>query len=184
MSTLKFTRPEHWARIEQHLADACGERFAFALTKTLHNGQDGPVLEVVDIILIDDAEIEPNHDGWYLSENTLDTVHNQARSAGRGLVEFHNHRAGPPGFSPIDERALAEMIPYAIDLLDGAPYGAAVWAQGAIRADWWRPGPGTALERKPFRTVTVLGEHLMVLNAQSATDERFTRQVPLLGPEA
>jgi hypothetical protein len=184
MSTLKFTRSEHWARIEQHLAGARGERFAFALTKSLYNDQDGPVLEVVDVILIDDAQIEPNHDGWYLSEDALDAVHNQARSAGRGLVEFHNHRAGPPGFSAIDERALAEMSLYAVDLLDGAPYGAAVWAQGAIRADWWRPGPGSALERRPFRTVTVLGEHLKVLNAQQATDERFTRQIPLLGPGA
>src|ERR1700722_11311502 len=105
MSTLKFTRPEDWTRIEQHLAGARGARFAFALTKTLHNGQGGPVLEVVDVIVIDDTEIEPNHDGWYLSENALDAVHNRARSAGRGLVEFHNHRAGPPGVSSIDERA-------------------------------------------------------------------------------
>ena len=76
------------------------------------------------------------------------------------------------------------MTPYAIDLLDGAPYGAAVWAQGAIHADWWRPGPDAALERRPFRTVTVLGEHLKVLNAQPTTDERFSRQIPLLGPDA
>jgi len=184
MSTLKFTRPEHWARIEQHLAGARGERFAFALTKTLHNGQDGPVLEVVDVILIDDAEIEANHDGWYLSEEALDAVHNQARSAGRGLVEFHNHRAGAPEFSAVDERALAEMSRYVVDLLDGAPYGAAVWAQGVMRADWWRPSRGAALERRPFRTVTVLGEHLKVLNAPPPIDERFTRQIPLLGPGA
>lgn len=183
MSTLKFTRPEHWARIEQHLAGACGERFAFALTTTLHNGEDGPVLEVVDVILIDDAETEPNHDGWYLSEAALDRVHNQARASGRGLAEFHNHRAGPPGFSGIDERALAEMSRYAVDLLDGSPYAAAVWAQGAIHADWWRPADA-GLERRPFRTVTVLGEHLRVLNAPPATGERFNRQIPLLGPEA
>lgn len=184
MSTLKFTRPGHWARIEHHLAGARGERFAFALTKTLHNGEDGPVLEVVDIILIDDVETEPNHDGWYLSEAALDRVHNRARATGRGLAEFHNHRAGPPGFSAMDETALAEMSRYAVDLLDGAPYAAAVWAQGAIRADWWRLGPDAGLERKPFRTVTVLGEHLRVLNAPAAADERFTRQIPLLGPEA
>jgi hypothetical protein len=184
MSTLKFTRPEHWADIEKHLAEARSERFAFALTKTLHDGEDGPVLEVIDIILIDDAEIEPNHDGYYLSEDALDRVHNQARVAGRGLVEFHNHRIGPPGFSVIDERALAEMSRYAVDLLDEAPYAAAVWAQGALHAEWWRPGPEAGLERQPFRTVTVLGEHLNVLNAPPATDERFTRQIPLLGPDA
>src|SRR6266702_853041 len=184
MSSLKFTRPEHWADIEKHLAAARGERFAFALTKTLHNGEDGPVLEVVDIILIEDADIEPTHDGYYLSDDALDRVHNQARATGRGLVEFHNHRIGPPGFSATDEHALAEMSRYAVDLLDGTPYAAAVWAQGAIRADWWRPGADARLERQPFRTVTVLGERLRVLNAPSATDERFTRQIPLLGPDA
>src|SRR4051812_47529530 len=103
MSTLKFTRPEHWSRIEKHLAEARGERFAFALTKTLYDGEDGPVLEVVDVILIDDAQIEQNQDGYYLSEEALDAVHNQAHAAARGLMEFHNHRAGPPGFSTIDE---------------------------------------------------------------------------------
>ena len=46
------------------------------------------------------------------------------------------------------------------------------------------PASDAALERRPFRTVTVLGEHLKVLNAQPATDERFTRQLPLLGPDA
>ena len=46
------------------------------------------------------------------------------------------------------------------------------------------PAPGSAFERRPFRTVTVLGEHLKVLNAQPVTDERFTRQIPLLGPGA
>jgi len=150
----------------------------------LHNGEDGPVLEVVDIILIEDADIEPTHDGYYLSDDALDRVHNQARATGRGLVEFHNHRIGPPGFSATDEHALAEMSRYAVDLLDGTPYAAAVWAQGAIRADWWRPGADARLERQPFRTVTVLGERLRVLNAPSATDERFTRQIPLLGPDA
>lgn len=184
MSTLKFTRAEHWALIEKHLAEARGERFAFALTKKLPDGEDGPVLEVVDVILIDDTQIEPNHDGYYLSEEALDAVHNQARAAGHGLVEFHNHRAGPPAFSAIDERALVEMSRYAVDFLDGIPYAAAVWAQGAIRADWWRPGPDGSLERRPFRTVTVLGEHLKVLNAPPATDERFNRQIPLLGPDA
>jgi hypothetical protein len=76
------------------------------------------------------------------------------------------------------------MSRYAVDLLDGAPSGAAVWAEGAIRAEWWRPDPDAGIERRPFRTVTVLGEHLRVLNAPPAADERFTRQIPLLGAEA
>ncbi|MFE7835952.1 HesA/MoeB/ThiF family protein [Streptomyces sp. NPDC057474] len=184
MSTLKFTRSEHWERIEQHLTEARGERFAFAFTKLLHNGESGPVLEVVDITLIGDEEIEPNHDGWRLADMALDRIHNQAVATGRGLVEFHNHRLEPPGFSPLDERGLAEMSPYAVDLLNGTPYAAAVWARGMVRADWWRPGTDGELERKPFDTVTVLGDNIKVLNAPATTDARFSRQTPLLGPRA
>jgi len=33
MSTLRFTDPAHWDAVENHLADASAERFAFALTR-------------------------------------------------------------------------------------------------------------------------------------------------------
>lgn len=184
MSTLKFTRPGHWERIEQHLAEARGERFAFAFTKLLYNGENGPVLEVVDIALIGDEETEPSHDGWRLADRALDRIHNRAVATRRGLVEFHNHRLEPPRFSAIDERALAEMAPYAVDLLDGKPYAAAVWARGVIRADWWRRSTDGDVERKPFDTVTVLGDNIKVLNAPDTTDTRFARQTLLLGHRA
>jgi hypothetical protein len=181
MSSLKFTNPDHWTLIEQHLAEATGERFAFALTNTIRNDTEGPVLDVVDVVLIDDHDIEHGPNGWYLVDHALDRVHNHAVAAGDGLVEFHNHHLGPPGFSHIDETALTPMAGYVLDLLHGTPYGAAVWAQGAIRADWWRPDGDGGFERNQFRTVTVIGDHLRVLNARPVTDERFTRQLPLLG---
>jgi hypothetical protein len=182
VSSLKFTNPDHWTRIEQHLAGATGERFAF--TNTIGNGATGPVLDVVDIALIDDHDIERGRNGWCLADHALDRVHNHAMTANLGMVEFHNHTFGPPGFSAIDEAALTPMAGYVLDLLHGGPYGAAVWAQGAVHADWWRPSPAGdgSIERRPFDTVTVLGDHLRVLNAHAVTDERFIRQLPLLGP--
>jgi hypothetical protein len=184
VSSLKFTNPDHWTLIERHLAEARGERFAFTLTNTIGNDTEGPVLDVVNVVLIDDHDIEHGHNGWHLADHALDRVHNHAVTAGCGLVEFHNHHLGPPGFSHIDETALTPMAGYVLDLLHGTPYGAAVWAQGAIRADWWRPDGDGGVERRPFRTVTVVGDHLRVLNASPVTDERFTRQLPLLGPDA
>jgi molybdopterin/thiamine biosynthesis adenylyltransferase len=184
MSTLKFTNPDHWARIEQHLAEATAERFAFALTNTIDNGIEGPVLEVAGVILIGDRDTERGHNGWYLADQALDRVHNQAVAAGNGLVEFHNHHLGPPGFSHIDETALTPMVGYVLDLLHGTPYGAGVWAQGSVRADWWRLDGNGGVQRGRFRTVTVIGDRLQVINASPITDERFSRQLPLLGADA
>jgi molybdopterin/thiamine biosynthesis adenylyltransferase len=184
MSTLKFTNPAHWARIEQHLAEATGERFAFAYTRTLSKGEE-PVLDVVDVALIDDHDIEHHDHGWYLADHALDRVHNYAVGAGHGLAEFHNHRIGPAGFSRTDENALGPMAAYVLDLVGGVPYVAAVWAQGHIHADWWRSDIRGNIQRAAFDTVTVLGDQLRVLNAPlSIGDERFARQIPLLGPAA
>ena len=183
MGTLKFTDADHWALIEGHLAEASGERFAFAFTDTIRNDSDGPVLEVVDVVLIEDGDVERGPSGWYLADRALDRVHNRAAASGQGLVEFHNHHLGPPGFSRTDESALAPMVDYMLDLVPGSPYGAAVWAQGRVRADWWRTEGGGRVERGQFRTVTAIGEQFRVLNNAPVTDERFNRQLPLLGSE-
>src|SRR4051794_41164663 len=115
MSTLKFTKPQHWQRIDDHLAAAAGERFAFAFTTPLTSSTStagGPVLEVVDIALLADDEVEHDHTGWYVADHALDRIHNQAVRTGTGLAEFHNHRKGPPRFSPTDERGLVPTANY------------------------------------------------------------------------
>ena len=181
MSSLKFTDPEHWSQIEQHLAQDGGLRFAFAYTRTIGNGASGPVLEVVETMLVDAADTTRGLDGQHIFDPALDQVHNYALATGYGIVEFHNHGHGPAGFSHTDEDALAPTVGYCLDLLAGTPYGAAVWADGAVHADWWRPtGPG-GVERGQFSTVTVLGDQLRVLNAKPVAEERPARQLPLLG---
>jgi hypothetical protein len=184
VSTLKFTDPHQWDRLEQHLAAANGERFAFAYTRMLSDSGAGPVLEVVGITLISDADTTRGIDGWYLSDPAVDRVHNHALATGCGIVEFHNHRHGPPGFSHTDEDTLAPTVSYCLDLLDGVPYAAAVWADGAVHAEWWRLGLDGGVERGQFSTVTVLGDQLRVLNAAPAAEERLARQLPLLGTRA
>jgi hypothetical protein len=189
MSTLKFTHAEHWQRIENHLAKAHGERFAFAFTDTLAIGPAGPVVEVVDIALIDDADTEHDDTGWYVSDRALDRIHNQAITTGTGLAEFHNHRHGTPRFSPTDEHGLQPTADYVLDLLPTHPYIAGVWAESQLHCEWW----GTTTSASPaersttrsqFDTVTVIGPQLRVLNATPAgpagVDDRFERQLPLL----
>jgi len=191
MSTMKFTNPEHWQQIEDHLASASGERFAFAFTRTfldhdVNGATVGPVLEVVDIALISDEDTEHDATGWYISDHAVDRVHNQAVLAGTGLAEFHNHRYGPPRFSPTDERGLQPTATYVLDLLPGRPYVTAVWAEGQVHAEWWAAAGGATIEkvrRGVFDTVTVLGDQLRVLNAGTSAARqlsRFDRQVPLV----
>ncbi|MDQ2895970.1 MAG: ThiF family adenylyltransferase [Actinomycetota bacterium] len=195
MSTMKFTNPQHWRRIEDHLAGASGERFAFAFTRTLLDRDDdddsqlGPVLEVVDVALIGDADTEHDVTGWYVSDQALDRIHNQAVVTGAELAEFHNHRYGPPRFSPTDRAGLQPSAEYVLDLLPGRPYLAVVWAEGQVHAEWWAAGTSHGT----VDTVTVLGDQLRVLSAAPTdpTDElgggsggagRGDRQLPLIGP--
>lgn len=180
MSSLRFTNPAIWAQIEGHLSDTTRERFAFGLTNLVSSGTAAPVLEVIDVVLVPDHDVDEEPGGWAISDTALDGIHNQAASAGQGLIELHNHRKGPPRFSCTDEKALALMAPYMVDLLS-MPYGAAVWAEGSLYAEWWRTA-GEGLERGEFATALVFGNRLRVLNAQPVRDERFDRQLALLGP--
>lgn len=183
MSTLRFTNASHWVAIEEHLREASGERFAFAFAQVIGSGPGGPALEVVGVALIRDDEIEADATGWSISDVTLDRLHNQAAAAGHALIEIHNHRAGPPGFSSIDKKALGPMAHYAVELL-GVPYGAAVYAQGRVHAEWWRQQSDGGLEQGEFASVLVYGNQLRVLNARPVRDDRFDRQRTLLGPDA
>jgi len=104
---------------------------------------------------------------WLVPPDTaLDRVHNAAVTGGHGLVEFHNH-LGPPAFSPTDEDGLAPMADYATDLMPDRPYGAGVYAAGRVHVEYWCRSAG-GVRRGRFRSVTVLGDNLRLLNAPRA----------------
>lgn len=180
MSTIRFTDEGHWNAIEEHLASARWERFAFALTQVAAEDADGPVLKVEDVELIHDEDVERERTGWTIADAALDRVHNRAIIEQRCLVEFHNHRTGLPGFSRTDEAALKPMAEYVLEALGRNVYGAAVWANGTVHAEWFRHD-GDVLVRGAFRTVAVVGHHLRLVNVQHADEERFRRQIPILG---
>lgn len=178
MSTLKFPSPDLWSRIEKHFEQARGERFAFAFTRLLHDSPQGPVVEVVDVHLVPDEDVHHDRTGWYLSEEALDRIHNQALGSGLGLAEFHNHGPGHAAFSKTDELGLTPMAEYVLDLLPDRPYVAGVWSAGQVHVEWWQSG--VELKRRRFDTVTVNGDRLVVLNAVSRPDPRLGRQEKLL----
>ncbi|MEM9035693.1 MAG: ThiF family adenylyltransferase [Actinomycetota bacterium] len=174
---------DHWNTIRDHLDHAgSGERFGFALTEQLATAPDGgPVLRVVDTLLVADDETTNDDTGWYVADTAVDRVHNHATTRRLGLVEFHNHHIGPPGFSHTDEAAIDPMATYAVDLL-GQTYGAAVYADEPLDAEvWYHHHDGIA--RRPISTVVVAdADRLRVLNARPRPGNRFNRQDALLGP--
>jgi len=181
MSSLKFVRAAHWDAIEDHLRrSGRGERFAFAHVNVLAKLDSGPVLEVINVDLIPDEDVERDATGWCLTDAALDRVHNGAVTGGYGLIEFHNHRIGPPGFSPTDEAGLDPMADYVTGLCPDRPYGAAVVAQGRVHAEHWTRTE-LGMRRGQFRSVVVIGNQLRMLNATTDHNERLDRQADLLG---
>ena len=181
MASLKFTQPSLWDAIEAHLAGARGERFAFALTQQLTNGSGEPVLEVVGVELIGEHEVGKDTSGWSIAESALDRVHNAAITDRCGLVEFHNHTLGPPGFSHTDEQGLAPMADYVTGLLPNQPYGAGVYSAGRVHVEYWRRS-SSGLDRALFDSVVVMGDHLRLLNAPAGRYVgRLVRQASYLG---
>ena len=181
MSALRFIDQRHWAEIESHLLKGPGERFAFAYTRCLRPGDD-PILEVVGTELIPEHDTSCDRTGWTVNDDALDRVHNKALASGLGLVEFHNHEFGPPGFSVIDEAGLEPMARYVTAMLLERPYGAGVYADGRVHVEYWTP-KSDGLHRGRFRSVTVSGDELRMLNPpQSTAAGRLTRQSDVLGP--
>lgn len=181
MSNLKFTDETHWAALERYLTSGRGERFAFAHTRLLAMTSDGPILEVIAVELIDDADVEHADSGWYVSDRALDQVHSGAAVGGYGLVEFHNHRLAPPAFSRTDESGLTPMAEYVTGLLPDRPYGAGVYAGGRLHAEHWT-ATAEGMVRGRFRTVTVMGDQLRTITAGGApVVQRLDRQAGILG---
>jgi hypothetical protein len=197
VSTLRFPDPADWQRIESHLAGGPGtpahrgaDRFAFAFTRILPEGTEGPVMIVEDVELIGDHDVAHGPSGWTIAGEVLDRVHHRAAVDQQGLVQFHHHQLGPPQLTEPSVRATqtgldaAGLLPatdhLAAVLDDDRPYGAVVWSGGVVHAEWFRRRAG-GIQRGTFRSVTVVGDHLRLLNARWSDEDRFRRQVPILG---
>jgi len=124
------------ADVDLHDEVTPGRRSPGHVPRLLTSVATGPIPEVIDVELIPDADVETDGTGWYLADKALDRVHNSAAPGGYGLVEFHNHRAGPPQFSRTDEAGLEPMACYEANLMQRCPYGAGVYADGTVHVDW------------------------------------------------
>lgn len=176
MATIRIPS-EVWGKTYAHLYTKPGEHFAFFLaTWTLSKGR--PVFVVKDVVLIDDAEVEISRTGWSLSINAITRVINAAVHSGCALIEIHNHGGDLPRFSRTDRTGFREFVPYVLDSLRGRPYGATVWGDSTIYAEYFMPDGGSGV----IESVMIYGDRLdqWVSRDDDLVDpvSRFDRQTP------
>lgn len=176
MATIRIPS-EVWSKTYAHLYTRPGEHFAFFLaTWTLSKGR--PVFVVKDVILIDDADVEISRTGWSLSINAITQVINAAVRSGCALIEMHNHGGDLPRFSGTDRAGFHEFVPYVLDSLRGRPYGATVWGDSTIYAEYFMPNGGSGV----VESVVIYGDRLdqwVSRDDDLATPApRFDRQTP------
>jgi molybdopterin/thiamine biosynthesis adenylyltransferase len=176
MATIRIPS-EVWSKTYAHLYTMPGEHFAFFLaTWTLSKGH--PVFVVKDMVLIDDAEVEISRTGWSLSIDAITRVINAAVHSGCALIEIHNHGGDLPRFSGTDRAGFREFVPYVLDSLRGRPYGATVWGDSTIYAEYFMPDGGSGV----VESIVIYGDRLdqWVSRDDDLADPapRFDRQTP------
>jgi molybdopterin/thiamine biosynthesis adenylyltransferase len=180
MATIRIAH-EHWKRTHDHLYSKSGEHFAFFLAKwaPVHNG---PVFLVQEVLLIDDREVEVKRGGWVLANAAVTRVINAAVRSGCALIEAHNHGGVLPRFSGTDRAGFREFVPYALDSLRDRPYGATVWGDDTVYAEFFSPGGGTGI----IDSIVVYGTRLDQIvsrdDDQRGVAQRFDRQAPWFTP--
>jgi molybdopterin/thiamine biosynthesis adenylyltransferase len=168
---------EVWARTYAHLFTKPSEHFAFFLADwTLSNGR--PVFIVKDVILIADDEVEISRTGWSLSVNAITRAINAAVRAGYALIEIHNHGGSLPRFSGTDRTGFGEFVPYVLDSLRGRPYGATVWGDSAIYAEYFMADGESGVVNSVLIYGDKLDQGVSRDDDQVGPAPRFDRQSP------
>lgn len=185
MATLRFTDDRLWHELEAHLTTGNKERFAFALCDLIGTSDGPSTLRVRHIRTIDDRHVQADEDGRGFSVvgSALDDVHNEAIRSGQVLVEFHNHRFGPPRFSRTDRAALEPMAGYVTDIHPAKMYGAAVYAEGHLYFRSWSCESGSVTCRDGDVVRASHSTLATLLTSDNPEKGRLARQRPILGEE-
>ncbi len=106
------------------------------------------------------------------------------RDNGLGYLAVHNHGGNERvAFSSTDLASHVRGYPTLLDLLEGQPAGALVFARSAAAGDVWFPD-GRRIATRSVRVIDTPMQHLTATATSSTdTDRRFHRQVLMFGPE-
>lgn len=160
---------EHGAVIEAGFATIGGEQVLLA--RRLHKAQDG-----IDWL--------PGKRGYRMLPATYVTKRIRECRAERTIyLAVHNHGGSDSvAFSGVDLDTHERGFPSLLDIMEGKPVGALVFAENAIAGDIWTPNG-----RFPLREAIIVGPTRRRLTpeptaTQFSPDLRFDRQVRLFGP--
>lgn len=137
MSTIRLSE-KVWSGVHTHLFSTPGEHFAFLLARWTYSRGE-PVFMVREAILIPDDQISFSHGGWELTTEAIVRVVNVAACTHSALIEVHNHGGTRPRFSRTDREGLREFRTYILSSLPGCPYGATVWGDSTVYAEFFLP---------------------------------------------
>lgn len=173
------------AKLHDHLLQDGAEHLAFMLCSASSVGEEAIFL-AREVILVPDSDLEGDLQyGLSLKLEGLLAVVNAAVKKKLVLVEAHSHPFSEfPRFSGYDMDGFEEIVPYMLDSLPRAPYGATVWGKTGITGLSWTAWPreGSAL------SVSVVGKEGVrwpSIGLEPARgDKRHDRQVRMLGKAA
>jgi molybdopterin/thiamine biosynthesis adenylyltransferase len=160
---------EHGAVIEAGLA--IGSRSVRLLAREVYPAQDG-------------YDYVPGKRGYrMLKADFIAERIQHCRDQGFAYLAVHNHGAGNEvGFSADDLRSHERGYPALLDIADGLPVGALVFAENAVAGDIWLPGE----RRVALAGASVVGPNLRRLTPTppqhlAGRDAMYDRQARLFG---
>lgn len=172
-------------RLHDHLLQDEAEHLAFMLCSASSAGGEALLL-AREVILVPDSDLDGDLQyGLSLKLEGLLAVVNAAVKKKLVLVEAHSHPFSEfPRFSGYDMEGFEEIVPYMLDSIPRAPYGATVWGKSGITGLSWNAWPreGSAL------SVSLIGSGGVRWPSISLDlprgEKRHDRQVRMLGKAA
>lgn len=174
-----------YRQVEEHLFPGDGVPHAGALLAGVATEGSGPRLLVREFIpAVDGLEYVPGREGRGHHRLTAAFVRDATlRAAQDGLAYLAIHPHGGfdrVGFSDDDLNSHERGYQAVLDILDGPPCGALVFASGAVAGDIW-----TSTGRAEVAEAVVVGPRLLFVRpsplSQAVLDPRYDRQARLFG---
>lgn len=156
-----------WNSVRAHLLQDRNEHFAFFFAGVARSKM-GISFLARDIMLIRDEQLVSG-DGWLqINLHTLLDVINAAISKKLALVEAHSHPFSRHGttFSPIDYAGFKEFVPYVLDSIPWAPYGAIVLGDKSVDGLFWKSDRNPQL----LDEIRIIGDS--ILRVQTTSDSK------------
>lgn len=177
-----------WTEAEKFLLGEDQEKFGFFLcgvAQTIH----GPRFCVKEFVPVEEEHRKNGFDSDRVVDlDLLLDIINRAKKDELAIVEAHTHPLSGDDvtFSFIDNREMPEFVGYAMDSLDGRPYGAIVLSPTGLDGRYWE----TPDAHQPMGRVLIAGDRFRhriptsspVDGDENPTEEtRYDRQVRFLG---